>query len=450
MVLQTFKDREKELEELDEVISSEKFELVIIYGRRRIGKTELILKATENRKKLYYLAVGEKNLERFYNLFAERYAEVSKLKMDWEILLDFLKDRIEVLVIDEFQNLIQENENILNIFQSSTDMILKNSKIKLFLLGSSISMMTSKVFYYKSPLYGRRTGSMELKAISFFELNRFFPERSMKELVEIYGFGDGIPHYLVKIDCEFWHWLYKEIRMERSFIKDEVDFLMRYEFSDMSTYKLILEAVAHGKTKLNDIKDFIKVKRTDISPYLSNLLEVKMIKRIVPITENNNSRMGRYYISDNFIKFWFRFIYPNLSSIEEGIFDTEMIRKEYSNYLGPIFEEIARQFLILNRGKDFDFTKIGKWWFKEREIDIIALNENTGEIFFCECKWQDRVSARRIFEELKEKALHVEWRNEKRHERYVIFAKSFKERINEPGLLLFDLKDMEDKIRYVI
>lgn len=252
----------------------------------------------------------------------------------------------------------------------STDMILKNSKIKLFLLGSSISMMTSKVLDYKSPLYGRRTGSLELKAISFFDMNQFYPEKSIKELAEIYGFADGIPHYLVKIDCEFWHWLHKEIRIERSFIKDEVDFLMRYEFIDVSTYKLILEAIAHGKTKLNDIKDFMKIKRTDISPYLSNLLEVKMIKRVVLITENYNSRKGRYYISDNFIKFWFRFIYPNLSTIEEGIFDIGMIGKEYSNYLGPIFEEIARQFLILNRGKYFDFTKIGKWWFKEREIDI--------------------------------------------------------------------------------
>jgi AAA+ ATPase superfamily predicted ATPase len=226
MIIQ-FKDREKELSELGDVLNSRRFEFIILYGRRRIGKTELILKATENKGRIYYLAVGARNPDRFHSLCARHYPEVSKLKTDWEVLFEFLKNKAEVVVIDEFQNMIHEDANILNIFQSIIDITLKDSELKLFLLGSSVSIMTSKVLDYTSPLYGRRTGSMALKAVSFFDLERFFPVAGTIELVEIYGFADGIPFYLIKIDRPFWQWLEGELTKERSLLRDEVDFLMR-------------------------------------------------------------------------------------------------------------------------------------------------------------------------------------------------------------------------------
>jgi AAA+ ATPase superfamily predicted ATPase len=354
-----------------------------------------------------------------------------------------LKDKVDVIIIDEFQNLIRENKNILSIFQSIVDLILKNSKVKLVLVGSSVSMITSRVLSYKSPLYGRRTGSMEIKPVSFFNLKEFFPQFNAEQLMEIYGFADGIPFYLVKIGKNFWSWLEEELKKKDSFLRDEVDFIMRYEFEDASTYKLILEAIAFGKTKVNEIKDYIKVKRTDISPYLKNLLEVKMIKRIVPITEKEKSRFGRYYLSDNFLKFWFRYIYPNLSSIEEGIFDASTIKKDYNAYLGEVFEEVCKEFLICNREKFFPFTKIGKWWYKDKEIDIVALNEQSKQILFCECKWKEEVDVSDILRELKEKAKNVEWQKNERLEYYAIFAKSFKKKAEEANVFLFELNDIE-------
>jgi AAA+ ATPase superfamily predicted ATPase len=300
--------------------------------------------------------------------------------------------------------------------------------------------MTSQLLSYKSPLYGRRTASIELKPVSFFDIKEFFPHLNIEQLIEIYGFADGIPFYLVKVDKDLWSWLDEEMK-RKSFLRDEADFIMRYEFEDVSTYKLILEAIAFGKTKLAEIKDYIKVKRTDITPYLKNLLEVKMIKRVVPVTESIKSRLGRYYLSDNFLKFWFRYIYPNLSAIEEGIFDARYIKQDYNTYLGDVFEEIARQFLI--RSKIFPYTKIGKWWYKDKEIDIVALNEQTKQILFAECKWRDGVDAEKVLQELKEKSQLVQWKNEKRKECYALFAKSFKKKIEEPNTFLFDLKDLE-------
>jgi hypothetical protein len=445
MIIQNyFKNREKELEIIREYLTSNKFELLIIYGRRRIGKTELVLEATKNVKRIYYLATTEKNLERFYSLCLKYFPEISKLKMDWEVLFDYLKDKVDVIIIDEFQNLIEEDKNIISIFQSIVDLILKNSKVKLFLIGSSVSMITSHILSYKSPLYGRRTGSMEIGPISFFDLKKFFPNFNVEQLIEIFGFADGIPFYLVKINKEFWTWLEEELKRKDTFLKDEVDFIMKYEFEDTSTYKLILEAIAFGKTKINEIKDYIGVKRTDITPYLKNLMEVKMVKRLVPITEKEKSRYGRYYISDNFLKFWFRYIYENLSSIEEGIFDVNTIKQNYNVYLGDVFEEVCRQFLIRNREKIFPFTKIGKWWYKDKEINIVAFNEQSKEILFCECKWKEEVDAKEILQELKEKAQYVDWNKNERKEYYALFAKSFKNKSEDKDVFYFELKDIEE------
>ena len=211
MIIQ-FKNRKKELYELKKILESNNFELVIIYGRRRIGKTALVLEATKKYNRLYFLATEENNLERFYDLCMKKFPEVRKLKKSYEILFDFLKDKVDVIIIDEFQNMIKENKNIVSIFQIIVDDILVNTKIKLFLLGSSVSMITSKVLSYKSPLYGRRTASLNLKKIKFKDLKEFFPKASFEELIKIYGFADGIPFYLIKIDPNknFFHGLKKK------------------------------------------------------------------------------------------------------------------------------------------------------------------------------------------------------------------------------------------------
>lgn len=449
MVIQ-FKNRVRELKEISHILNSSKFELVILYGRRRVGKTELILKASENKKRIYYLAIGEKNLDRFYDTCSKEFPEITKLKKDWEVLFDFLGKKAETVIIDEFQNIIKEDANILNLLQSIVDTNIKNSKSKLFLVGSSVSIITSKVLDYKSPLYGRRTGSIDLKPVLFSDLPKFFKKRPIEELVEIYGFSDGIPFYLVKIDKGFWVWLKEEIISERSFLKDEVDFLMKYEFEDSSTYKLILEAISHGKNTVNEIKDFIQLKRTDISPYLRNLIEVKMVKREVPITENMKSRKGRYYLADNFLKFWFRYIYPNLSLIESGSFDINTIKKAYNSYLGFVFEDIILQLLLRKSISLIDFTKIGRWWYRDKEIDIIALNEERKEILFVECKWQDKVNSEEIVRELIEKSKNVQWVNKIRKESFAVFAKSFNKKIDifeNKKVYCYDLKDIEKRLK---
>jgi len=439
-----FKDRKKETKEIQEVLNSDKFEFLVLYGRRRVGKTELILNSIKKKKAIYYFSVGEKNLERFYETCKGFDKEIEKLRMDFEVIIDYLKDKIDVLVIDEFQEMIKEDKNILNIFQALIDTKLKNSKLKLIFLGSSVSMINSKVLSYQSPLYGRKTNSMKLKPINFFDMHEFFPDKTMQELVEIYGFADGIPFYLIKIDSPLWGFIQKEVSEEKGFLKDEVNFLMKYEFEDTSTYKLILEAIANGKNKLGEIKDFIKVKRTDLGPYLQNLIDVDFIKREVPITENLKSRDGRYCLKDNFLNFWFKYIYPNLSSIESKAFDVSFIKDNYSEYLGRIFEKVCEEFTIKN--DFFKFNRVGRWWYKDKEIDVIALNDSKKEILFGECKWKEKVNALEILKDLEEKSQFVDWNLGKRKESFAVFAKSFSKKVNEfngKKVYCFDLEDFE-------
>src|SRR3972149_11160153 len=190
-----FVDRKTECEELKRVLDARGFAFAVLYGRMRIGKTRLLLESLKGRNHVYYLAVEKENLRYFSAAVIQKFPKAKNLKEDWEVLLDFLKDNAAVLVIDEFQNLVKEDKTVLSLFQRAIDTNLKNSELKLVALGSSVSMITSELLQYRSPLYGRRTYTKKVGAMSFLSVKGFFSEASAEELAEIYGFADGIPFY---------------------------------------------------------------------------------------------------------------------------------------------------------------------------------------------------------------------------------------------------------------
>ena len=442
-----FINREDELKALTEKLDSNNFEFIVIYGRRRIGKTKLALKSVENREHIYYLAVEGDNLKHFKRYALKVVPTIEYTKEDWEAYFNFLKDKI--IIIDEFPNLIKENPNILSLFQRIIDVHLKDTKTKLIILGSSISMMGEKVLSYKSPLYGRKTGVLKIKPLKFKHLKEFFPKATWEELVEIYGFADGIPYYLEKIKLPFWSYLDEEIKRVDSFLRYEVDLLMRYEFEEPTTYKKILEAIAFGNHTLGEIKNYLGLKHSDLTPYLKNLIEVEFIEREIPITESPKTKKGRYYIKDNFIAFYFRYIFPNLSAIEEGIFDVDEIKADYNQYLGFVFENVAKEFLIeLNKiGKlPFKFLSIGRWWHKGEGIDLIALNKNEKKALFVEVKWIDLKDkdVKKIFKDLERKSKLVGLDDYEKH--YAIIGKRIENK-DFKDYLVFDLDDF-DKYLY--
>ena len=447
MIIKRFVNREEELKSIRERLERKGFELIIIYGRRRIGKTRLILEAVKSLEHVYYLAVEGDNLKHFKRQASKVVPELKYSEEDWEAYFHFLRDK--VVIIDEFQNLIKENPKIISIFQRIVDEILVNTNTKLVLLGSSVSIIGDKVLSYKSPLYGRRTASLKLGPLRFIHLREFFPKASPRELVEIFGLTDGIPFYIEKVKIPFWNWLEKELSRKDTFLLDEMDFLMKYEFTEISTYKKILEAIAHGKNTMKEIKDYLKMRHSDITPYIANLIEVGLVRKEIPITESPRSKKGRYYITDNFTRFWFRYIFPNLSGIEEGVFDIGLIKKDYDTYLGHIYERIAREFMVDLAKKNalpVKPQKIGKWWHKGEEIDLVLINESEKKAMLAEVKWKD-LSERdvyRIVSGLEKKADIIPL------EGYEIFYCVIGRKIKDKGevskeTLVYDLKDIDSR-----
>ncbi|ABL88603.1 ATPase [Pyrobaculum islandicum DSM 4184] len=431
-----FLDREEELERLREALRGEGFRLVVVYGRRRIGKTTLVLKATEDMRRVYYLAVGRGNLRRFKQAAARVDPGVLTTADDWEAVFTYLRDRVDVVIIDEFPNLIEEDKAILSTLQAVVDEVLVHSNLKLVLTGSSISTMTSKVLSYKSPLYGRRTASLRVDPIPFLKYKQFFPDRPPHELVEIHGFAGGIPYYMVKVKEPFWDFLERELR-ERTFLLDEGDFLLRYEFEDVSTYRQILEAIAAGKNTLGEIRDHAGLRSTDITPYLRNLEIVGIVRKVKPVLGRGRYR---YELADGFLRFWLRFISPNLWLIEQGLYGVEDIRREYSQYLGKTFEEIAREVVVreIAAGRLPRVRKLGpQWWTRRgeaREIDLLGVGD--GVVVAVEARWRDGVDAAEVAQELREK---VEELGLPGRVVPVVVARSFKRR---EGAVAYDLGDI--------
>lgn len=385
-----FVGRKQEMEDLRVRLTSDGFEFIVVYGRRRVGKTRLVLESVKDMDHIYYLATTKDNLKEFRKEVSESVLGISHSAEDWISTFRLLKNKI--IILDEFPYMIKEDPSLTSTFQKMIDKELSNTGTKLIILGSSITMMTDKVLNYSSPLYGRRTGTLDLGPLRFSDLIEYYPNSDIEDLCRSFGISDGIPYYMEKVQPPIWSWLEREIRKTDTFLKEEVDFLLKYEFTDIGNYKKILDAIAHGKNRPSEIRDHCGMKHSDIMPYLRNLMNVRLVKRELPIGANERSKKGRYSLSDNLLAFWFRFIRPNRSAIEERIFDPSSIKEDFNRYMGHIFERIAREIVIdmMKGGKlPIKFNSIGKWWHRDEEIDIVCLNEKEKKAMLFEVKWKE-------------------------------------------------------------
>lgn len=445
-----FVNRSDELEALRKAYESSRKELIIIYGRRRIGKTTLVRKSVENVNHIYFFAeetLEEENLKTFRFLVAKALNNplLAKAELSWEELFELLDEKRVVVIIDEFPNLIKINKGIISKFQKIWD----NAKnLKLVITGSSISIMETYTLGYRSPLYGRRTLSMKLQPLSFFHLREFFPEKKWEELVRIYGITDGIPAYIREVqyrlnageDLE-------EVFQPNKPLFDEAEFLLRSELREPARYFAILKAIAFGKTKFGEIVSFTGLPNSTVSQYLSNLQTLHIVEERYPVGEPERRRNARYYISDLYFTFWFRFVYPNRSQLLE-LRRIEGFEEEYNRYLGFVFEKVSQQVLQrLNRSRKlpFRFTEIGKWWRKNEEIDLIALDKRKKKALLVEVKWKDlsKREAGGILKDLERKSEHAGLESWEKY--YGLIAKNIKDReaIKSEEWLVWDLEDFE-------
>jgi len=469
-MIRKFVNRKEELEFLETEFMDTGLKVIILYGRRRVGKTELINQFCKDKPHIYFLADKRgtainarefaANSARYFNDITP---EVRNFDDAFIYILKRTEDRKLIVTIDEFAYLVEKDDSIPSVFQKIVDVHLKGTNIYLILCGSSISMMEG-ILGYRSPLYGRRTGQWKVTPLRFKDSWSFLPRYSLEEFIEAFSVVGNIPAYLLQFDdsADIYENIEKRILRRGNPLYEEVEFILRAELREPSVYMSVVEAIADGVTKVTEIANRCYLNAKDIPKYLQVLQRLQLVHRVVPVTERKpKTKKAIYQISDNFFRFWFKFVYPNRSDVEGGEVGRALskIRAEFNPYVGRIFEQVCREFLaeVNHRaGLPFHFTKIGTWWGhfredgvrKEIEIDIVALNEDTRDILFAECKWQNKMVGINTYHNLMEKSLRVEWHLDKRKEYFALFSKAgftpeLKLEKEKENVILFDLNEIE-------
>ena len=401
-----FYGREKELKKLNNMYDSNKFEFAVFYGRRRIGKTTLIREFCKDKHAIYFVAreaSGEVNLQNFSN---DVFGVTDRNKMgniyfhDWEKAFEYIgnisKEERMILVIDEYPYLAENLTSISSIIQAHIDMKFKDGKLFLILCGSSMSFMENQVLGYKSPLYGRRTAQFRVKPFTYFQSLPFMEGYDDEDKAVFYGITGGIPEYLSKINnrLSLKENIIALYLNDSGALYEEPTNLLKQELRELATYNGIIDSIAAGASRLSEIASKNSMESNKCAKYLSSLISLGIVKKEIPITEKT-SKKSIYLLKDQMFRFWYRFVFPNMSLIASG-FGEEVynakIESQLNSFMGLTFEEICKQYMYQNiKSAPFFFGNIGRWWGnnpklkRQEEIDLMAFEDDN--VIFGECKW---------------------------------------------------------------
>ena len=419
-----FIGREKELNALEKLYKSNKFEFVVIYGRRRVGKTALINQFIGNKKSIYFMGIEsneKQNLENLSKSIIEFSSGIptetafASFQAALEYTFQLAENGRVILTIDEYPYVARSSKSLASTLQFLIDKYKDTSKLMLILCGSSMSYMEDHVLAYKAPLYGRRTAQMKIQPFDFEETCHYFPNFSGEDKALIYGIAGGTPQYLLQMSDKLS--IEENIKNTylnpMSFLYEEPLNLLKQEVREPSIYNAIITAIATGHSRMSEISSKVGEDTNVCSNYIKNLINLGIVKREIPYGEKA-SKKTIYSIEDNMFYFWYRFVVDNSSVIERGA--TELayrrIEPQLSNYMGRVFEEICRQYLwkqLLIGNMPIEFISLGRWWGNDpiqrcqAEIDIMGEQDNETALF-AECKWRNEKVDLDILETLVERS----------------------------------------------
>ena len=462
-------DRLEELGYLESEYRRPGSSLVVLYGRRRLGKTHILRHFLQGKPGLYYLATEEAEAENVRGFQAQVASFIGSALLakgsgfGWGDLFDAIREHNpatkKVIVVDEFQYLGKTNRAFPSVLQKIWDERLKEANIMLILCGSLITMMHSQTLAYDSPLYGRRTGQIRLRQIPFRHYHEFFPNVPAAELLLRYAVTGGVPKYIESFRSagDIYQGIRENILTPTSFLYEEPIFLLEREVSETSRYLSIVKGIAHGNHKMGKLAATLGVAQNKLTEYLATLISLDLVERQVPVTESNpeKSKRGLYFLRDNFIAFWFRFVFPYRSQIEMQDLNIvlEKLHEGFvSQHVSYVFERICLEWLAEKNGGDafYKMQRIGRWWNDREEIDVVALNDDTREIVFGECKYSVNPVDADAFYALRQKAAAVKWNLGNRQEHYALFSRSgFTPQLHslaarQPNLSLFEARSKRD------
>lgn len=435
-----FIGRERELASLTNLYDSDKFEFVVIYGRRRVGKTALINHFIDGKNAIYFIGVesnAKQNLENFSKSIIE-YAsgiEADTSFASFQAALETVfrlseKERI-ILAIDEYPYVARASKSFASTLQLLIDKYKDRSKLMLILCGSSMSYMEDHVLAYKAPLYGRRTAQIKVQPFDFEETCRYFSDFSAEEKALAYGIMGGTPQYLLHMNDR----LSIEENIKNTYLNpisslyEEPTNLLKQEVREPAIYTAIITAIATGASRMSEISNKVGEDTNVCSTYLKNLITLGIVQKETPYGEKA-SKKSIYSIDDNMFRFWYRFVPENASMIARGA--TELVYKRIepylSDYMGKVFEEICKQYLwklLLDGKSPVEFTSLGRWWGNDpvhkRQVEIDIMGEqDKNTALFAECKWTNEKIDLSVLETLVERSMIFSY--EKKH--YFLFSKS--------------------------
>lgn len=402
--------REEELRTMNNRYKKGHFECVVIYGRRRVGKTALINEFCKGKPTVYFSALNASSQENLEALSKAIYTcqnsdstsapTYRSYENALEAITGMAMEKRLVFVIDEYPYLAKAEKSISSRLQHIIDHSWQDSRIYLILCGSSMSFMEYQVLGYESPLYGRRTAQFKIQALTYREITEFHPELKAADQALLYGVTGGIPHYINKLDVEsnLDEALLDNLFSTSSYLFEEPENLLKQELREPAIYNSVISAIAAGASHSNEISTKVGVESGVCAKYLKVLLDLGILKKETPITEKP-SKKTIYAIDDNFFRFWYRFVPRNMSVISAGrmrLIYEQAVKRFYPDYMGLVFEKMCQEYL-LRYAKDLPIllSNVGQWWGtdsktrREVQIDIVGAPVDGNEYLIGSCKYRN-------------------------------------------------------------
>ena len=464
-----FINREKEIEILKDtrILSKRKLFSIAIWGLRRVGKTRMMLEFMKDTDMYFFVNKDKTSISLLdeYEIYLKNANIINELEKlnSWDDFFKVLFERYEgIVAFDEFQNFLSVDKSVFGTLQKYIDLNEDKKGLLLFFTGSTTGLIKKLFLDSKQPLYGRIKRQMHLKPMSFENIIDMCGELDITELsdiIKIYAVAGGYPRYYIAVedenlkDVSFENIIDRFFFVENAIFEDEIMSILSLEFGKRSgVYYDILTAVASGCTRISEIASFLRKKETDLTRQTYELVHYFNILNYEEQVIGNKRLL---YIDHPLMDFWFRFFYKNISDYKRrnpGF--VEKTKTNINNHIGKRFEIISREFLIDKNKIPFEYHTVGRQWGKIKdapkgqntyEIDIVALNPDSKDILFVECKWKDLSlrQAENILYDLQDKSKFVDWNNDVRKEHFGLIAKSIYEKaaLRARGFVVFDLDD---------
>jgi AAA+ ATPase superfamily predicted ATPase len=443
MSTRSFVGRELEIKAIQRELDRPRPSVLVLRGRRRVGKSRLLIEATRGRPTIYYQAtrIAESMSLSLFKAEASRVIGGDSLLdslSDWLGVLTFVEqvaaDRIPGLtvVLDELPYLCETDPSLPSVLQKYCDGLReRGAHMNVVLCGSKISFM-EELLGEKNPLHGRQTLELDLGPLSYREAAGFFPDWSQEERLRAYGILGGIPYYLNLCDPAFTldeNVLDLVLTMGAP-LGDEPNNLLQAELRDVTRYATILRSVADGCTNSKEIIGRVRELKdaSALAPYLQKLAELRLIRIVRSLDAAERERDRRYYLDDPFLAFWYRFYLPNVSPLAASHAHEvwrHAIQPHLNDYMGGLFEWICRDYarLYLSEVLPGPAQQVGQIWASDYDIDV-AGRLLTGAAFAGECKWWSAPVGSNILDHLRETAARTPYERDAGERYFLLFSRS--------------------------